>query len=378
MDLSKYSTEELKSILAKAENDALLAFNMEQCIKRIINSIYGAFGNQWFHFYNIRIAESIAGQGRDVIKHAEIKLNDYFKTQWHTDTKLHDAIGVSNVQQLTKNASVYIDTDSLYITFEDIINSCDTDKSPREFILDIDDNHLAKFFNDTFDVYADDNGVKSFMSLDMESIADKAIWVKKKKYIQNIIWEDGKNLSGKLVTKGLEIIQSSTPSFSRKKLKDLMDMIFNMDNIEMDKYVAVLKKIKDEFDAVDVEEISKNNNINNYHTHIINDSTEVEIAPKCPIHVRAAAAHNYLLKKNNLLNKYNLIKSGDKIRWYKVKGEGSEVFGYLPSAFPYEFAPEADRDIMFETTILTPLNRILGSTDVQELNRSLMYTGSLF
>ena len=49
----------------------------EQAVKLTLNSIYGAFGNKWFHFFNIDIAESITKQGKDAILYSEIILNKY-------------------------------------------------------------------------------------------------------------------------------------------------------------------------------------------------------------------------------------------------------------------------------------------------------------
>ena len=43
----------------------------EQAVKLTLNSIYGAFGNKWFHFFNIDIAESITKQGKDAILYSE-------------------------------------------------------------------------------------------------------------------------------------------------------------------------------------------------------------------------------------------------------------------------------------------------------------------
>jgi len=48
-------------------------------IKILINSVYGAFGNQYFYFFNIDIAQSITLQGQDMIKFANKAINFYFK-----------------------------------------------------------------------------------------------------------------------------------------------------------------------------------------------------------------------------------------------------------------------------------------------------------
>ena len=46
----------------------------------MLNSIYGAFGNKWFHFFNINIAESITLQGQNAILYSENILNKYLPT----------------------------------------------------------------------------------------------------------------------------------------------------------------------------------------------------------------------------------------------------------------------------------------------------------
>lgn len=51
----------------------------EQAVKVTLNSIYGAFGNKWFHFFNLDIAESITIQGQGAILYSEKILNKYFQ-----------------------------------------------------------------------------------------------------------------------------------------------------------------------------------------------------------------------------------------------------------------------------------------------------------
>ena len=62
----------------------------EQAVKLTLNSIYGAFGNKWFHFFNIDIAESITKQGKNAILYSETILNKYVNEFWHKDKAVHD------------------------------------------------------------------------------------------------------------------------------------------------------------------------------------------------------------------------------------------------------------------------------------------------
>lgn len=90
----------------------------EQAIKLVINSIYGAFANEYFHFYNVDIAETITMQGQHAIKYTEKMIEKYFQEFFHKDTKLHAKLGVpkgQEVPQIKRPVYKYCDTDS----FED-------------------------------------------------------------------------------------------------------------------------------------------------------------------------------------------------------------------------------------------------------------------
>ena len=58
---------ELKSLADFYSNESAKFTAYEQAVKLTLNSIYGAFGNKWFHFFNIDIAESITLQGQNAI-----------------------------------------------------------------------------------------------------------------------------------------------------------------------------------------------------------------------------------------------------------------------------------------------------------------------
>lgn len=85
----------------------------EQAVKVTLNSIYGAFGNKWFHFFNIDIAESITLQGQSAILYSEKILNRYFQDFWQKDTKVHEHFNITVKNKLVRPSVVYIDTDSV-------------------------------------------------------------------------------------------------------------------------------------------------------------------------------------------------------------------------------------------------------------------------
>ena len=55
------------------------------------------------------------------------------------------------------------------------------------------------------------------------------------------------------------------------------------------------------------------------------------------------------------------------------------MFAFEPGVYPVEFAPEANRDLMFQKTILDPLNRILDVIpNATHLEPDLMLVSKLF
>ncbi len=376
--------KELEAKIKSMEHESLMNYNLEQAIKLAINSIYGAFANDYFHFRSTDIAETVTLQGQDAIKHTEVNVEKYFKEFWHKDKKLHEAMGITGeVKPLTQNVWKYTDTDSGYIIFEEVMESCNWQGTVMDFILKINKHRLADYIKMVLQKYAESYNSDNFLDFELETIAHNAIWVAKKKYVQNIIWKDGKTFdAGSYIsTKGLEIIQSSTPAFCRDKLTDLVKFLFSKDKLDNDAIgglTRVLKEIKKEFQLADIEQISSNRRIGDYNKFVINDTNEFELAKGCPIHVRAGAHHNYLINNSKQKNDFEMIKTSDKIRWYYASDQFCDVFGYLPGNFPYQLAPKIDIDRQFEMFILEPLNRIIIPSGMPRLNRSLAYTISLF
>ena len=83
---------ELQTKIIALEKESLQNYNLEQAIKLCINSIYGAFANDYFHFRSTDIAETVTLQGQDAIKYTERAVEKYFKEHWHKDKKLHEAV----------------------------------------------------------------------------------------------------------------------------------------------------------------------------------------------------------------------------------------------------------------------------------------------
>jgi len=380
------SREEIQLEIDRLQQIANDRGNEEQAIKIFINSIYGACASVYFVGYNTRIAEAITLQGQDMIKYATNILNRYFNDFWHKDKDLHKQLGITSpVTKVHNEVVVYGDTDSTYVSFEEVIASCNWDNTQgQEFIIALYNLRLEDYINTCFEKYSDKYDTKNIQSLELEKISESAIILAKKKYVLDLVWKDpGVSFEPqtKINSKGVEIVQSSTPSFARENLNNLLKTLFReKKNLNVKEFVSQLKTIKEQFKLSNVEDISKSTSISDYGKYISQDQEKLMIGPKCPIHVRAAGFYNYTLNNSKWKRKYNLIKSGDKVRWYFVDGKHGQqdVFAYQPGNYPYEFAPPINYDIQFSKTIIEPINRFMIAMGFGPIPSNLITSARLF
>lgn len=387
IDPNTASREEILAEINRLSFIMNLKMNEEQAIKIFINSVYGATASPYFVGYNVKVAEAITLQGQEMIKFVTKIINRYFNEFWHRDTDLHSKIGLTRVDRVKPEVAVYGDTDSCYVTFEDVVKSCDWSEDPRELIFKIYDLRLKEYLAKNFDAFANSAGTENIQNLEMETISYSAIFLKKKKYVMDKAWKGGEGKGifyhpqQKIDAKGVEIVQSSTPVFARVKMKELLKLIFEeRGKLNMRKFADLLKREKEAFMLDNIENISMSASVNDYEKGIGDDRKRLVLNDHCPMHVRSAGFHNYLLNNSKWKNKYQLIKSGDKVRYYYAKNDegGENVFGYLPGNFPIEIAPAVNYDLQFAKCIIDPINRFIAATGLPPLSPELIVKTQLF
>lgn len=375
--------EELENEINRLKSVKEEYFNLEQSIKIFINSIYGATASPWFECYNIYVAEAVTLQGQDMIKFTNEVIDDYFLNYWHKDKALHEKLGLTYVNQLKeKSLVIYNDTDSTYVTFDPVIKSCDTKLPPIEFILKLRELKLDEYLNKKFGEYAKKFNTKNIQNLELEKISYSAMMVAKKKYILDLAWKDPgvyMKPQEKIKFVGIELVQGSTSKFAKKALKELIRLVLEKQKaIQYAEVVKKMKEYKKDFILQNPDDIGITKSIGDYEKYVLEDKREIKLAEKCPINIRSAAIYNHILLNHKLKTKYNLLKTGDKVKYYYAKDGLDNVFGFLPGDYPYEFAPSVDYDLQFETTVVDPFNRILKTMGFNEIPGSLLYAKPLF
>jgi len=216
------------------------------------------------------------------------------------------------------------------------------------------DNVNNRIFNETQS--QDYNSqVKDFkIVFEQEIIAKTALFVKKKKYTYWCVNKDGTPVD-KLEVSGLEIVRSDSSEGIRIRLKDIMVKI--MKKYPEDEIINTINKYKKELMKASPEEIAANIGINNLSKYIVNGKS----TKGTPWHVKGVANYRNLLKRYNIVDKYEDIFEGIKAKVIYIKKNRFNMETVSFHKWPKEFDVdvEPDRGKMIEKFFLKKIGFLL-------------------
>lgn len=389
-DWNSLSLEDKKIAIKQLTAESAVYKTLEQGKKLVLNSIYGAMANRYSYFYDKSLAEAITLQGRDAIKYAERIIDYYFHNVFHKDKQLLEKLKEKcpdinmSPEPCSKPFVVYMDTDSAYISFAEAADKIGWTGTANDLVLTIDEYRMKSYLKSAFDKYAKKFNTENYLDFELETINRSGIWATKKKYIQDISWEDGKvyEQNEYIKSTGLEIIRKNTPSFCRPELVKLVGWIFENPHFTQRDITIELLNLKKRFQIADTEEICFNTGIGDYGKYILDDKDVFTVQSGCSPHLRGAGLYNFVLNNDSKYDKkYEKIKTGDRVLWYwaKTLRDSENAFSYKRGQFPKEFAKPIDYDEMFEKTVINPINNIIKSMQgVEKLSGSLKVKRKLF
>ena len=334
-------------------------WDKRQLVRKILlNSAYGALLNEHCRFYDKRIGQSVTLSGRQIVKHMMSTINETIAGEY-----AHDG-----------NAIVYGDTDSCYFTAYPILNSQIANGEldwNKETCIRLYDS-IADQANDSFPAFMErafhaprKNG--EIIKAGRELIGDRAIFITKKRYANNIFDKEGKRKdtngkNGDIKAMGLDLKRADTPKYIQEFLMNVLTKVLAGE--QRDKVIEMVKEFKNKLSDQDSWTKGSPKSVNNLTKHTI----EFEKTGKCGVgHARAAINWNYLRRVygDNYSQK---IVDGMKIVVCKLK---DNALGFTSIAYPVDelrlptwFKELPFDDLLMESTLVDEkIDNLLGVLD---------------
>jgi len=318
----------------------------QNATKILSNAAYGILANENFRLFDPDLASAITLTGQ--------KLTKYLVKQ--TNILFHEKFGAEGDQIIAA------DTDSIYMNLDSFIKKYNI---PDDNIKVIASANLfwkkiyEPFLQETLGKFSNEflNNEINWLHLKREAITDGAIFTGKKHYALNVIDMEGIIYKEpKIKVKGIEIVRSSTPSFCRERIKDVIKGIFKGSTKQQ--INNLLKDINQKFKSEDVKNIAFPRGVSDVAKYIENG----QLVKGTPIQVRAAINYNKLIEKYKLERDYELIKPGAKMKFIYLNTDATNtenIIGFIDN-LPKEFGLHKyiDFDTQFEKSFMSPLHKI--------------------
>ena len=318
---------ERKDLQAKkkdAKDAKEIAFwDKRQLVKKInLNSLYGAILNPGCRFFDKRIGQSTTLTGRSIARHMDAHLNELI-------TGEYDHVG---------KAVIYGDTDSCYFSAWPVLKK-EVEEGrmawSKETCIQLYDS-LAEQVNQSFPGFMEQafhcpRDMGELIKCGRETVADRGLFITKKRYAVNAIDIEGKRLDvngaiGKTKATGLDLKRSDTPKVIQDFLLEILNKL--LAGAGKDEIVERIREFKYEFKERPGWEKGSPKRVNNL-TKYQAEETRLGKA-NMPGHVRAAINWNNMRKMNG--DNYSMaIVDGMKTIVCKLK---SNALGWSSIGYP--------------------------------------------
>ena len=342
-------------------------WDKRQLVKKInLNSLYGAILNAGCRFFDKRIGQSTTLTGRTIAKHMDAHVNECLTGEY----------------DYTGKSIIYGDTDSVYFSawpiFEQDILAGKMEWN-KDICVELYDK-IADSVNESFPPFMERAchcplEMGAIIKGGRELIAEKGLFIKKKRYAVLIFDLEGKRLDvdgkpGKVKAMGLDLKRSDTPKIVQDFLSEiLLDVLTGKSKEDIFESVRTFKLKFAELPAWEKGTPKRVNNLTKF-------TREEERLGKAnmPGHVRAAINWNSL--KRMYSDNYSMgIVDGMKTIVCKLK---DNPLGYTSVGYPIDQTniPEwfkrlpFDQDLMESTIVDQKVENLLGVLDWDIINHT--------
>jgi DNA polymerase elongation subunit (family B) len=332
--------EHYKQLMREAKNQAAYYDRLQYVYKIKLNSLYGALNNRFFRYFDLRMGESTTGTGRMILKH-----------MCSMAGKLLD--GDYNIKA---PSVIYGDTDSVYF---------ETSATNKEEAVLVADSVAAKI-NETFtdfmrETFLCTDGFDNIIQAGREVVADRGIFVDKKRYVLHVVDNEGQ-ATDKLKVMGLDTKKTTLPKEVSKQLNKFVERFLKGE--EWDVIANDIVEYKEELRNTDqVMTIGLPKGVKKVEEYTDQYKIYGE-GVRLPGHVAASIFYNQCLKEYNDRDSLPIV-SGTKIKvFYLMQKQGRFKSIALPTdaqQVPDWFLDHfmINRDMHIERLVDNPLNNII-------------------
>ncbi len=286
--------KELQAKKKDATDAKEIAFwDKRQLVKKInLNSLYGAILNPGCRFFDKRIGQSTTLTGRSIAKHMDAYLNELI-------TGEYDHVG---------KAVIYGDTDSCYFSAWPVLKA-EVEEGrmawSKEICIQLYDS-IAEQVNASFPGFMEQafhcpRDMGSLIKAGRETVADRGLFITKKRYAVNAIDIEGNRLDvngkvGKTKATGLDLKRSDTPKVIQDFLLEILNKL--LAGAGRDEIVERIREFKLEFKERPGWEKGSPKRVNNLTKYGADEANSKTGKANMPGHVRAALNWNNLRRMN--------------------------------------------------------------------------------
>jgi DNA polymerase elongation subunit (family B) len=332
--------KELQAKKKEATDPEEIAFwDKRQLVKKInLNSLYGALLNPGCRFFDKRIGQSTTLTGRTIARHMDAFINECI-------TGVYDHVG---------DAIIYGDTDSCYFSAWPVVKdevAAGTMEWNKDIAIQLYDN-ISDQVNESFPAMMErafhvPRHMGEVIKGGRELVAEKGLFIKKKRYAVLITDLEGKRLDvdgkpGKVKAMGLDLKRSDTPKVVQDFLSDiLLDVLTGS---QRDHIIEKVREFKIKFQERPAWEKGTPKRVNNLTKYTAAEAKEGRA--NMPGHVRAAINWNNL-KRMHGDNYSTSIVDGMKTIVCKLR---DNPLGYTSVGYPTDelHIPQWFKDLPFD------------------------------
>jgi DNA polymerase elongation subunit (family B) len=298
-------------------------WDKRQLVKKInLNSLYGAILNPGCRFFDKRIGQSTTLTGRAIAFHMDSFVNECI-------TGKYDHTGES---------IIYGDTDSVYFSAWPVLKK-EVEEGRMEWnkqiCVELYDS-IAEQVNLSFPGFMErafhcPRDMGAIIKGGRELVADRSLFITKKRYAVNIYDKEGKRKdvegkTGSIKAMGLDLKRSDTPKVIQDFLWDLLERVLT--GSQREEIIEQIREFKYEFKERPGWEKGSPKRVNNLTMYAKKEEREGKA--NMPGHVRAAMNWNNMRRMNS--DNYSLqIVDGMKTIVCKLK---SNALGWTSIGYP--------------------------------------------